>query len=170
MLSDVGQQRNNLTQLLYLHLYRNADIMEAQNLLLEIENRFTGDSLVNIARDLYRYYVDIENGGYIAKPISATASRDPQSTAVPATFTLHQNHPNPFNPVTTIRYTVHEEATVHLLFTDVFGRKVRETQPAFQLPGDYSFTFDGSSLASGMYFCTLLDAAQSTTIRMVLLK
>jgi hypothetical protein len=164
------QERNNLTQLLYLHLYKNADLMEAANLLQEIELRFQGDSLINTARDLYRYYVDIENGGYVNKAAGRGTQTASEKLSLPASFTLKQNYPNPFNPVTTIEYIVHQETTVRLLITDVYGRKVRETRPAYQLPGEYRYTFDGGSLPSGMYLATLLSKTQSATIRMILIK
>ena len=114
--------------------------------------------------------MDIENGGYISKPARVAADEAAVAAPRPATFTLKRNYPNPFNPVTTIDYEVHEEATLHLLITDVYGRKVRATGPAQHSPGSYRYTFDAGELPSGVYFCTVLAASRNATIRMLFIK
>jgi parallel beta-helix repeat protein len=171
-LTSPAQARNNLTQLLYLHLYCNADTTEAVSILQDIETRFMGDSLIQTARDLYRYYVDIESGGYryIGKPRRGALDEAVRPVAGDAVFTLKRNYPNPFNPVTTIEYEVHDEATLHLLITDMYGRKVRSTRPALYSPGSYHYTFDAGELPSGVYFATVYSDSQSSTIRMLFLK
>ncbi len=62
------------------------------------------------------------------------------------------NYPNPFNPVTTISYTVPHDEKVVLKVYDVLGREVRQLVDEYKTAGRYSVTFDGSDLASGVYF------------------
>ena len=83
----------------------------------------------------------------------------------PLEFALEQNFPNPFNPTTTINYSIPKisksyastaEATnVVLKVFDLLGNEVATIVDAVQEPGNYSVNFDGSQLGSGVYFYTL---------------
>jgi len=70
----------------------------------------------------------------------------------PNFFKLEQNHPNPFNPTTTIKYEIKELTDVELKVVDILGREiatlVNEQKPA----GSYEIEFNASSLPSGIYF------------------
>lgn len=72
-------------------------------------------------------------------------------TGVPDKYELVQNHPNPFNPTTSISYTLPVESKITLAVYSMNGEKVaalvNDTQPA----GSYSVPFDASNLASGTY-------------------
>jgi glucuronoarabinoxylan endo-1,4-beta-xylanase len=74
---------------------------------------------------------------------------------VPVAVTLMQNYPNPFNPFTTIRYELPVHTHVTLKIFDVLGRDVRTLVEADQQAGSYRVLFDGSNLASGVYFYRL---------------
>lgn len=83
---------------------------------------------------------------------------------------LAQNMPNPFNPTTSIRYTVPQAGFVTLTVYDVMGHEVATVVKEHQEASAYTATFDGSGLASGIYFYRL-QAGDYTAIRkMVLLK
>jgi hypothetical protein len=75
--------------------------------------------------------------------------------SVPASCELSQNYPNPFNPSTTIKYELPRAAQVKLIVYNTLGEivttLVNEQKPA----GDYTVQFDGSGLASGVYFYRL---------------
>jgi len=75
--------------------------------------------------------------------------------AVPVEFTLKQNFPNPFNPTTTIDYTLPASSRVLLKVYDVLGREIRTLVDERQIAGDHSVKLDGSNLASGVYFYRL---------------
>ena len=70
----------------------------------------------------------------------------------PEEFSLAQNYPNPFNPATNLSYVIGHSSFVTLKVYDVLGNEaavlVNETKPA----GRYTLKFDGSNLASGIYF------------------
>ncbi len=74
-------------------------------------------------------------------------------------FTLLANYPNPFNPSTTLGYQLPEEANVKLAVFDVLGRQVAELASGVQQKGYYSVTWDGTSVASGVYYArfTIID-------------
>ncbi len=97
----------------------------------------------------------------------------------PVQTALLQNYPNPFNPSTTIRYSLLAAGTGHealgtswvrLAVYDMLGREVavlvNERQPA----GEYTVTFDGTVLASGLYLYQLVADGFVTTRKMMLVR
>jgi hypothetical protein len=85
-------------------------------------------------------------------------------------FYLYQNFPNPFNPVTNIRYSIGSSGFVRLKVYDVLGNEIttliNEEKPA----GSYSVEFNGSNLASGVYFYKLGTGEFVQVKKMLLLK
>lgn len=88
----------------------------------------------------------------------------------PLLFALHQNFPNPFNPETTIRYSVPMSSHVTLSVYDVLGNRVAALVEKHQQAQTYVVSFDGSQIPSGVYFYTLTLNGLSLTRRMVLIK
>lgn len=79
---------------------------------------------------------------------------------VPATFALHPNYPNPFNPSTRLGFDLPEAGTVQLTVFDVLGRKIRDLAAEHYEPGSYSVVWDGTSedsmpVSSGVYIARL---------------
>ena len=70
----------------------------------------------------------------------------------PDVFQLYQNHPNPFNPETSVRFSVKEPCHVHLRVYDILGREVITLVDKQYRPGTYQVTFDAKDLPSGLYF------------------
>lgn len=89
---------------------------------------------------------------------------------LPARFALEQNYPNPFNPTTNIHYELPREAEVRLEVFDLLGRKVATLVDSRQLAGRYTFTFDGSGLASGLYLFRLQAGNFTKVHKMLLVK
>lgn len=61
-------------------------------------------------------------------------------------------HPNPFNPTTTISFTLVNNSSVSIKVFDLLGREVKEVLNQSMEKGDHHLFFDGSSLSSGVYF------------------
>ncbi len=89
----------------------------------------------------------------------------------PKEITLGENFPNPFNPSTTIRFSVREDAQTTLRVYDAIGREVATLfdGPA-QAERFYDVRFDGTGMASGLYFYTLQSGNQRIVKRMLMLK
>ena len=93
----------------------------------------------------------------------------------PKVFALHQNFPNPFNPVTTLRYDLPEQATVNIIIYDMLGRQVRtlvnQTQEAGFKSVLWNATNDhGKQVSAGVYLYQIQSGEFVQTKKMVLLK
>ncbi|MBZ0201668.1 MAG: T9SS type A sorting domain-containing protein [Ignavibacteria bacterium] len=77
------------------------------------------------------------------------------SNTVPEKFSLSQNYPNPFNPVTKINFTLPNDSKVSIKIYDILGRTVRVLIDEFRKKGTHIVTFDGTGLASGVYFYSI---------------
>ena len=80
------------------------------------------------------------------------------------------NYPNPFNPTTVISYTVPMDGMVTLKVYDVLGREVETLVNQNRKAGRYEVTFDGSRLASGVYFYRLIVGSHTITKKMLMIK
>mgnify|MGYP001576205820 FL=1 len=86
------------------------------------------------------------------------------------TFSLVQNYPNPFNPITKISFEVPEVSNVKLTVFDQLGRKLESLVNSEHQPGKYDVDFDGSKLASGVYFYRIQAGSFVQTKKMILMK
>lgn len=94
---------------------------------------------------------------------------------LPEVYALHQNHPNPFNPVTTLRYDLPEISHVTLTIYDILGRQVRTLANDVQEPGYKSVTWDGTDefgrpMGTGIYLYQISAGDFTHTRKMLLLK
>jgi photosystem II stability/assembly factor-like uncharacterized protein len=89
---------------------------------------------------------------------------------VPLAFSLHQNHPNPFNPITTIRYDLSHASEVSLIVYDLLGREVTRLVSGYVEPGYHEVQWHGQEFPSGIYIARLVTTGYSKSIKMVLLK
>ena len=90
-------------------------------------------------------------------------------------LTLFQNHPNPFNPNTTIRYYMPDGGAVTLNIFDVTGRLVKRLVDEHQDRGPHSVTWEGlndqgAGVASGIYFYRMTVGKEAISRKMVLLR
>ena len=102
-------------------------------------------------------------------------SIEPGSTAIPSEMVLLSVYPNPFNPTTTIRYTIPENSPVTVTLYDQQGRQVNTLVNAQQTVGDYHLQWSGTDasghqLSSGLYFCQVQAGRFTETMKLVLLK
>ena len=92
------------------------------------------------------------------------------SKVIPKNYSLSQNFPNPFNPTTVIRYALPENAHVSLRVYNLLGQQVAELVNREEAAGYYEVKFDGSRLASGIYFYKLTTDKFTKINKMMLLK
>jgi len=94
---------------------------------------------------------------------------------IPSRYTLHQNFPNPFNPVTTLRYELPEQATVNITIYDMLGKHVKTLINQTQNVGYKSVIWDatndyGKPVSAGIYLYQIQAGKHISTKKMVLLK
>ena len=92
---------------------------------------------------------------------------------VPGGYSLAQNYPNPFNPITSIQYSVVSDQSsphVTLRIFNLLGQEVAKLVDEAQDAGYYTVTWDGTDVASGIYFYRLTAGEFTATKRMVLMR
>ena len=90
--------------------------------------------------------------------------------AKPASFSLSQNHPNPFNPMTQINFGLQQASSVRLCVYNVRGEVVAVLAEGPMSSGEHTVTWYAGSQPSGVYFYRLDAGAFSEVKRMMLLK
>ncbi|MDD5361708.1 MAG: T9SS type A sorting domain-containing protein [Ignavibacteria bacterium] len=92
------------------------------------------------------------------------------STEIPANYSLLQNYPNPFNPSTKIRFQIPKNGLVKLKVYDVSGKEISGILSEHLSAGTYEFTWNASSLPSGVYFYLMESGDFREVKKAVLLK
>ena len=107
--------------------------------------------------------------------ILSAGSETMDITPVPSEFALHDNYPNPFNPVTTINYDLPKDAYVNLIIYDIMGREVVNLAGQEMTAGYQTMTWNarnnaGALVSAGIYFYQIQTRDFVKTKKMVLLK
>ena len=89
---------------------------------------------------------------------------------VPQVYSLSQNYPDPFNPTTTITYSLPGDENIRLAVYDILGSEVGVLVSGVQTAGSHQVMFSGSNLGSGIYFYKLESSGQTIIKKMILLK
>ncbi len=92
------------------------------------------------------------------------------SSLIPKEFKLYNNYPNPFNPVTKIRFDIPKAGNSEMIIYDLLGREVSIVFNQYLQPGAYEVSWNGSSLASGIYIYRLVTKDNADVKKMVLVK
>jgi len=98
-----------------------------------------------------------------------------KQSALPHTFTLLKSFPNPFNPVTTITYTIPEDSYIELSVFSVQGKLIQHLENSFKFTGNYAVLWDGKdmigkSVGSGIYIVKLSTDKEFLSHKVLLLK
>ena len=118
----------------------------------------------------YRYRVDVIEGG-IRRALFETEPVAP----LPPALALHQNRPNPFNPSTTISFSLDVAGPVAVEIYDAAGALLRSLASGAYPAGAHSIAWDGrndrgGSVPSGIYFCRLRAGKTTLSRTMVLMR
>ena len=93
-----------------------------------------------------------------------------EEESLPKSYSLLQNHPNPFNPITVIEYALPEVSDVSLIIYDLGGKQIVNLIDGEHRAGKYQVIWDASGLASGIYFYRLQASGFAQTKKLILLK
>jgi hypothetical protein len=133
------------------------------------EYRFTDSHVENGVTYWYKIAgVSADGAETTAGMISATPAAS--AADLPKTFSLSQNFPNPFNPLTEIRYQLPEASRVSITIYDELGRNVIVLLDGDKEAGEWSVVWDASNSASGFYFVRMQTQKFVGVRKMVLVK
>jgi WD40 repeat protein len=98
-----------------------------------------------------------------------------EERALPAAFALYPNYPNPFNPSTTLRFSLPQAGEVELAVYDLLGQRVATLVKGPREAGPHALVWDGRNdagheLASGVYLCRLAAGNRAETRKLLLLR
>ncbi|MCK4653658.1 MAG: T9SS type A sorting domain-containing protein [Candidatus Cloacimonetes bacterium] len=158
-----------------------AYILESQGGSLEFEFYYGGRAENKVIREYYVY--DPETSRTEKGSIQVENNKDcyyvsfkdePASKPEPVKLEA-SNYPNPFNPITTISYSLPDESEVSLTIYNIKGQKVKELIKGTQPAGSYNVSWDGKDengkdITSGIYFYKLRTHNNEITRKMLLLK
>lgn len=150
------------------------------NLLTSYKNKDIGNVnsciVTGLATNMTYYYrIRAYNEGGTSgnsNTISVTIYTDIEDLDLgrPTSFILYQNFPNPFNPTTTIQFSIPEESFVQLKIYNTLGVEITELVSKVLPAAFYSINFDASTLESGVYYYRLNAGDFSQTRKFILLK
>jgi hypothetical protein len=103
---------------------------------------------------------------YTTTLVVEQASAVSPQISIPLDSQLLSNYPNPFNPTTTLTFSLNQPAPISLNLYDIMGREVMSLYQGNMSAGFHQFSIDGSSLASGIYFARMVTP-QSNSIRAI---
>lgn len=162
-LSWVTEHNNNL----FLKELNLTDESKQSNNITEIENGVSGGeytSITTLMNKLVVVYCHSNNiYAYIRKIDDNEFIKGRQRPII-------SNFPNPFNPSTKISFSIPSDGFVRLSVFDITGRIIRTLINEFRISGNYEETFDGSNIATGVYFYRLETNGDVTTKKMTLIK
>ena len=115
--------------------------------------------------------LEIEPISVIVDIITSTA----EESLIPGQYALHHNYPNPFNPMTTIRYGLPETAEVSLVIFDMKGREVNRLVQTRQAAGWHALQWNGTNaqgrqVSTGVYIARISAGSFTDAIKMVYLR
>ena len=93
-----------------------------------------------------------------------------QNLSIPNEYTLYPAYPNPFNPITTITYSIPDPSIVTIRVYDILGNQVVELQDQFKLAGKHQVIWDASNQSTGIYFVKMRTEKLSQTQKIILTK
>jgi len=120
---------------------------------------------VDASVDIWNFFSRYDINGLIESEDAREAAE-----VLPPGFDLAQNHPNPFNPTTTIEFTLPVQQEILLSVVNIQGQLIEEIVRGTYPAGAHTVRFDGSRLASGMYLYRLVAGEQLSTRKMILIK
>ena len=89
---------------------------------------------------------------------------------IPEIFSIFNIYPNPFNPITTIKYGLPDYGLVNIFIYDISGRQVAKLMNNIQTPGFHSVVWEASSYPSGLYFIRMVCNNFTDTRKILLIK
>ena len=131
---------------------------------------FTAGNCVQNCDDTYPDSLKIWQGVIGHTSNGGVTGVEEGNNSIPSGYSLSQNYPNPWNPTTTINYSLAKEGNVKLTIYNALGSKIATIVNEYKPAGSYSVQFNGSNLASGIYLYRTESGTFSATKKFILMK
>lgn len=127
---------------------------------------------LNEVNNHFNIKIDINGDGKIDANILTAGNSNLEKEVVifPLEYSLSQNFPNPFNPITQIHYAIPEKGFVSLKVYDILGKEVAALVSEEKEPGFYTVDFNGNELSSGLYVYRIQAGNFIQSKKMILMK
>jgi hypothetical protein len=132
------------------------------------ENGVGADHFINLTPDMTYGVVNNIFGTMGDHPVITDVTD--QLPGVPTVYDLVQNFPNPFNPSTSVRFSIPEAGLVTLKVYSLLGEEVATLVNEFKNAGNYNVNFDASGLTSGVYVYRISAGNYTASKKMMLMK
>lgn len=141
-----------------------AEIYPGEDIVFKFRNR-PGSQLKTkyILKSVGRYETDTT---FAFNKVTSTS----ENNIIPKENKLFENYPNPFNPITKIKFSIKEDGFVNLKVYDVLGNQVADLVNEEKSAGTYTVDFNAIDLSSGIYLYTISNNNFRQTKKMILLK
>lgn len=152
------------------------NIIELNNLVLPLRLKLMSENnSIYIVKDLFDNqnvlgYLNEVNELVINEKVAGLRIKKLENSDIVYDYNLLQNYPNPFNPVTYISFSIPKESMVKLTVYDILGNEIQTLVNEKFVKGHYTYKFDASNLASGVYIYKLSADNFSSIRKMIVLK
>ncbi len=138
---------------------------------IKAENNYWGTSIIDTIEAHIFHQPDSAALGFVDYfPIWLPVCINPVNSEIPSKFHLYDAYPNPFNPVTNIKFDISREEYIKLSVYDITGREVTTLVDKKLSAGRYEAIFNANGLSSGVYFYRILSGDYIESKRLVLVK
>jgi parallel beta-helix repeat protein len=138
---------------------------------IKAENNFWGTMIQDSVEAHIFHQPDSAALGFVDYlPLWTPVGISPVNSEIPPNYMLYDAYPNPFNPVTNIRFEIPSSGNVKISVYEITGKVVSVLLNEFVNSGKYEVQFDGGKFSSGIYFYSILSGNYSATKKLVLVK
>jgi hypothetical protein len=136
----------------------------SDNIEFEYYNYFNGKTYA-LNHDLVGFESDMIVGSYLDP-----YTMDDSSDTMPSSYSLDKAYPNPFNPTTTVGFSLNSPAYVDVTVYDITGRVVENLVGEYKSEGSHKVVWNASNMSSGVYFVQLNVEGFVDTQKLMLIK
>jgi len=149
------------------------ELVDATGTVVDFNNRTSSNPFTLTAPGPGNYTINAGHAGPLrwdsaSVSISVTDIGDNSTNLV--SYRLYDNYPNPFNPSTSIKYSLPEANFTTLKIFDALGNEVAVLVDELKSAGTYQVEFNATTLSSGIYYYTIQAGSFNETKKMILMK
>jgi len=149
------------------------ELVDASGTVVTFNNSTSSNPFTLTAPGPGNYTVNAGHGGPLrwdSASVTIILTEVGENPLKPKSFELFDNYPNPFNPSTTLKYSLPEASLTSLKIYDAIGNEVAILVDEMKSAGTHQIEFNAAGLSSGIYYYTIQAGSFSETRKMILMK